>query len=758
MATIPIDPKLTDLQILEAETIDQLRPKGEEEQDDTPKSVQDALKYLTDQYELEGNPERMDQLYEIKRNYHYYKGERVFWSENFQDWLTIDNLEEDPEYRELAPFVEDTKVNIVRAHGESIVSAAGASVPTTRFFPDDADSADDIATAKAYSKIAEKLNLENDAEVLCLKAFALLWIEGTAFSYVCSEYNAKKYGEREVNAYSVQEEEQEYNECPDCGSETEASDEVDDYGDSLDFCPVCDTPNYGIPSQRIVSIPYIESSTKEPKRAVKINIFGPMNVKIARYVKSILDTPYLILETDQHKALMQSLYPHIADKITTSRITEERSIRRPFNYTAELVTVRQIWLRPWAYNLIRGTKHDSVLDPKSDLTNLEQLYPDGCYAVFIGDVFAEARNESLDDYWTMTEDPTEDEVHGEPMMNSLVPIQDMKDDLNQLTMDTIRQSIGDTFIDTDLIDIETINNTEKTPGAYYPMRRPSGMGMDAGITQVQGASLSREVDAHHNRLDSDGQFVSGSFPSLYGGPNSEGSRTASEYSQSRTQALQRISIKWKAFKSFWVRTISNGVEEFVRTMVEDEKFVKPGNTSPLNVWIRQAELTGKTGNACPEASEQFPVTWIQKRTMLMDLIGLKDPAITATLFHPENVSTIARTLGWPDLFIPGELDRQKELATIQELIKSGPNEEQDEMTGEALMSSPSIPTDPDIDDAAICIQVGKDFLLSPVGQELKVTNPPAYANVYLHLKMHMMDQQMQMQQQQQTQMQEAPVQ
>lgn len=740
--SLEIDPRLTDFDILSAEDPSQLlRPQDQE--DETPKDIQDALLYLTDEYEREDQPRRLDQLYEIARNYHYFKGARVFWSDNFQDWLTIDDLETDPDYKELAPYVEDTKVNIIRGHGEAIISAAGASVPTVRFFPEDADNANDLATAKTFSKISESINIDNDAEVLCLKSFAVLWIEGTAFSYVCSEYDKDKYGERDVNTYNLREETQETNACPDCGSQLNESEEMDDFGDPLDFCAECSSFTHGIPSQHQVTIPYIETSNSEPKRAVKINIFGPMNVKVPRYVKNLSDAPYLILETDQHKALMMDLYPKLADKLTSSKITEEKAIRRPWSFTAELVTVRQIWLRPWAYNLIRGTKPDQV-------AKLKELYPSGCYAVFIGDLFAEARDEKLDDYWTMTEDPTEDELHGEPMMNPLIPVQDMKDDLNQLTMDTIRQSMGDTFVDTDLIDVEVINQTEKTPGAYYPMRRPQGQGLDTAFFQAQGASLSREVDAFHNRLDVDGQFVVGSFPSLYGGPNAEGSRTASEYSQSRTQALQRISIKWKSFKSFWVRTSSNGVEEFVRTMQEDEKFVSPGSTSPINVWIRQSELQGKVGRACPEASEQFPVTWIQKRSMLMDLIGMKDPAILSTLFHPENVSTIARILGWPELYIPGELDRQKELATIQELVKSGPSEETDPMTGEMLMQSPSIPTDPDIDDHAICIQVCKDFLIGVVGQDLKVSNPPGYANVFLHMKMHQSDQMMQMMQQQQT--------
>jgi len=41
----------------------------------------------------------------------------------------------------------------------------------------------------------------------------------------------------------------------------------------------------------------------------------------------------------------------------------------------------------------------------------------------------------------------------------------------------------------------------------------------------------------------------------------------------------------------------------------------------------KAELTGKVGNVEPDPSEQFPLSWSQKRDLFMQLITMQNPVI-----------------------------------------------------------------------------------------------------------------------------------
>ena len=68
-----------------------------------------------------------------------------------------------------------------------------------------------------------------------------------------------------------------------------------------------------------------------PKNRECLEVYGPLNVKIPVWCKDQFSTPYLILETDEHVALLKEIYPEIADKIRASSYpdTWEKEARVP---------------------------------------------------------------------------------------------------------------------------------------------------------------------------------------------------------------------------------------------------------------------------------------------------------------------------------------------------------------------------------------------------------------------------------------------
>lgn len=204
-------------------------------------------------------------------------------------------------------------------------------------------------------------------------------------------------------------------------------------------------------------------------------------------------------------------------------------------------------------------------------------------------------------------------------------------------------------------------------------------------------------------------------------------------------------------------------------MVEDEKFVtKDTQGNFLNVFIRKAETTGKIGNVEIESSDQLPMTWQQKKDVIMQLIEMNNEGIMAQLFAPENRQILKDAIGLNDFYIPGIASREKQLEEITELINSAPIPTgQPEMGPDGMpvmdMQSgmpqmamgPSVPIDPDIDDHEVEAEICRSYLISDAGRLLKTENPEGYQNLLLHYKEHnMIVQQMMMMQQQQEMQQE----
>ena len=293
-----------------------------------------------------------------------------------------------------------------------------------------------------------------------------------------------------------------------------------------------------------------------------------------------------------------------------------------------------------------------------------------------------------------------------------------------------------------------------SPRLMYPVKASLGKAIAENFFQTHTATLSKEVDQFQNRLEQQAQFVLGSFPSIYGGTMEGTSGTLGEYAMSRNQALQRLQLIWKILVNFWPKVIEKAVRSYAKNLKEDESFAKKQGESFINVWIRQSEVTGNVGLVEAEASESFPISWAQKRDILIQMIQYKDPNIAAALFHPENASMIARIIGFPELYIPGDEDRTKQLAEIAKLILAAPipammpmtpmeqmaptpDMGQEQPFSQPAMDQPTVMPEPELDNHAIHIEVIRAWANGSVGQSVRENNPQGYANVIAHLKMHM---------------------
>lgn len=716
--------------------------------EDLPKELVACIKEVINQCETADSWVRKQQIKMWKKNDEFWHGiQYIFWSESKQDWIAPSETRwaGDEEGREEAdgPFY-DYVINIYKAHGESIIAALSAQIPGVRFPPDNAEDEDDILTSKTYSKIAELVQKHNKAKQSLLRALFILWNQGIVASYNAPKSD-KTFGMLQVPQYAMGKYCEECQKSVGKVDETEQAPAPGDEGDGedkgltepdssnldapedpgADACPDCGGP--------VIERKIITGFSEAPKTRILWDIFGPLHVRIPYYARSQKDCGYINLNIDQPKSVLKEIYDHIEDEIEAD-YTEvgqfERIARTPSSFSSQnrvddnrdLATLRRWWLKPWQFNCLGKDKQE-------EKKKLKKMFPDGCYAAFVGNTYAESRNEDADKHWVIGQSGLSQYIHSDPLGQPLIPVQEMKNVLANLTQETIEHGIPSGFADVETLNFDVYSRHENRPGMMYPVKAAKGQRIADSFYESSRATLSKEVPGFSAQLDQAGQFVVGSFPSIYGGPAEGKSRTAAEYNMSRQMALQRLSITWSFVVDWWSRLIEKSVHMYVENIITDERHTTMENDNYVNVWIRQAELSGKVGDVEAEGSETFPISSPQKQEMLLKLLGLNNDFLNAAIFDPENRSEVADVLAYPDLHIPGEDQRIKQAREIQQMLKGMP-----------------VPPEPMVDDDQIHIGVCTHFLVGQLGLDAKVTNPQGYQLVMQHLMMHQQSLQLKTQQ------------
>ncbi len=723
--------------------------------------IQRLLKQVADHFDLEDKAVRERQIRTWRKLKLYWNSfTNIWYDEVAHDWRIWDEQQQADDHQ---GAYYDKPVNVFRAYLESIIAALSVTIPSIKCYPDDADNSDDLETAKAGDRIADLVYKHNNVQLLWLHALYIYCTEGLIACYSYPKED-ESYGTYDKKEYEDTTEEQYV--CPECqsalGDDVFTDSEKDEYmpdDDDVELhdaienkhetvCPQCGamldpslqkTP-YVV--QRLVGI------TQQPKTRQCMEVYGGLYVKVPNYVMKQPDTPYLRFSYETHYSCAIERFPHLANKLGPSnsmrgsvdqyeawaRLSPQYNTEYPTN----TITINNYWFRPWAFNVLN----------EEDAKKLKKKFPDGAKYIKINECYASACNESLDDCWTLTHNPLSDYLHHDPLGMLLTSIQDITNDLVSLVLQTIEHGIPQTFADPSVLNFNAYKQSEVAPGSIFPAKPATGKGMGDAFYEVKTATLSQEVLPFSESIQQFGQLVSGALPSLFGGQQ-EGSKTASEYSMSKSSALQRLQTPWKMLTIWWKEIFGKVIPSYIKDVVEDEHYVqKDQNGDFINVFIRKAQLQGKIGNVELEASENLPMTWMQKKDVIMQLMQATNPEILAALASPENLPLLSEAIGLEDFSIPGEADRTKQYEEIKMLINSQPIEMppdpmmmQQSMTMGAPppqpQSMPSVEVDPIVDNHQVESEICRTWAISLAGRQCKIENPQGYQNVLLHMKAHL---------------------
>lgn len=768
---------------------------------------------VVDFYNDEDMSVRQRQIVSWKRFKLFWEGiNNIYFSATAHDWRVWDQLTgEDSANSDQAYY--DKRINVFRAYLESIIAALSIVVPPIKCFPDDAENALDLSTASAGDKISELIYRHNDAPLLWLHALFIFATEGMVACHTYSDKN-KKYGTYKKDKTEEVSEVHDVVKCPNCGytiedtplSLEEANTPLPEPTPELnmqpevpempmepmdisedeqmlmgleaelgieappqfnpnegiedvmgqDVCPSCGQMITPEVSRENISYTKIIGSKDEAKSRVCVDMYGGLYVKVPNYARTQADIPYLILEKEINVVMAVQKYEALKGKNIKELLKNikgqggelwdeyEQWGRLSPQYRGEfpenVVTERQVWLRPAAFNYLTDDR----------AKYFKEKFPKGCLVKMINDTFCAACEEDLDEEWTLINNPMSDYIHFDPLGSSLTSIQEITVDLISLVLQTIEHGIGQTFADPNVLDFKAYEQTEVLPGGIFPAIPKSGKTLNEAFHEIKTATLSQEVLPFAQNIQQMGQLASGALPSLFGG-QLEGSETASEYSMSKAQALQRLQNVWKTFTTWWKYCMGKSVNKFIEEMETDERNVeRRKDGSFYNVFIRRAELAGKIGKVELEANENLPLTWSQQKDVIMTLLQSSSPIIQQFIMAPENLPIIREAIGLTDFFVPGEDDVEEEYEEIQLLLESEPMpnpmaQDANAMINAELMGQPiepfvsSVPVKPEIDNHTIRYEIGRAWLISSAGREAKINNKPGYENVLLHVREHLIE-------------------
>jgi hypothetical protein len=684
----------------EADAVADLGPNNERLEDAKPELV-NALRELVRQYRQEGIVARRNEIRRIRQARLFWQGlQYAWWNPADMNWhMPYENRSNDDRELEDMPRYQFV-TNFYQGFGLSFIAVLSQDVPSVQFYPQSAQSLQDIGAARAASDVADLIERNNEVEQLLTTIGYFLWTDGKLGAYVRYVADGQRFGFHEEQLLAALEIPlgEDKHVCPRCGKETVApgfspastEDGADPVTDGMQdaalkdgatqTCSGCDAElgESNLRKAERVTVPRVIGTRRVPNGQEVISIAGGLELNTPVWANEMHEFPYLQWQAEVHRAKLKAAYPLAANKIEAapsqgpddvyarvSRISVEQGLPsiHPGDALMNLITFDRTWLRPWAFYSI---------EDEAVRNELLLMFPDGCYCAFAGDVYCESRSESMDDHWRVLHALPGDGQNRPSVGDSLVQVQERYNVLSNMQAETYEYGIPPIYADPQVLDFDALANQTAEPAAHFPARARPGQPLAAGFFQPAPAQVPPDLVRHQQDLIGPvAQFLTGMFPAIFGG-NMEDVKTASGYAMARDQAMGRLGMVWRRTKQFYADVLLLSVDCFRKNRPEGAEIPLLGPDGVLDArMIRTADLKGNI-RVHPEADETFPRLKSQQRAVLQQLFSLNDPLIQEALAEPANIGYIKNVLGLTELVIPGEDSRNKQLREIQQLLASAP--------------------------------------------------------------------------------------
>lgn len=660
--------------------------------------------------------------------------------------------------------------NIYSARAQMIIAALTRTVPTVRFEPERADNDAQITSAESADKFKEVIYKNNDCIQIQTDGCRYLWCDGRYLYWSRYVKDGPRFG---------WEEDDEPNDLVPENEDVsgEGNDAIERASEN--FEPGNETKD----GEELQSAENQNESEEEEEEEKETPIFertprgkeirtahGKIEVKLSPMFANDLDEVDVLdysNEVDVSRA--KGMTPWIMDDIKANNASQAAmgEIARLARQNVKLgmqstyvtadsiaadTTCQRVWLRTHCFTEVEGANKDVLRD------ELIEMFPDGCYAMFMGETFAFARNESINDSWALAQAYSGDGQNRNAMGTSTLPIQKRLNNWLDLMNDLFVRTIPKKWMDSKAFAVEAIRQQTNVPGDIGPFKRQPGVPV-AELIFVEPAitppvTLADFIKEYSGPL---AELLSGAYPALAGGDVGTADSGVAIATQ-RDSALGRLAPTWHSIKN----AEATSMKQLVRwgAKCRDKSInerIPGGETIVLEVNDLKGNIT-----VFAESDENFPETYTQKKNSMMQVVDslIKNPQFGEIFFNAANLEFMQTMWGISDFYIPKVLARNKQLGEYELLINSvpTPNPKVEELTlkiqqmkeqgvdpaelaqaEQQVAAMPqevsSIQPDPRDDhdtEAETCWQK----MMDPDGRRLKKAKLDAWTNLALHYDAH----------------------
>lgn len=642
---------------------------------------------------------------------------------------------ESPEY--------DYVTNYYQAYGLDFQALMSAKIPTPKFYPQSAQSEQDITTAKAADDV-RKLNEKNNSPKKLARKYAWLdWCDGKTGGYVRWVRDAARFGTEDLNEFDTDLSKvgDDAYSCPNCHADNPAP---DNQGGLLgtNICQQCGTEmsDEDFKPADYVPIPKQTGSKKVAKGAVVISLIPGLQFHTPPWANEQHEFPYLQWNLECHKALLKAQYPDAAPKITAGgpasaddvqmrawrlQVQQGLPVSQPGDALAQLVTFSRTWIRSWSlWEIEDKNTREQILDIFGE---------EGIYVAFAGEAYCESRPESMESCWRVSHAMEGDGQNRPSVGDSSIQVQAQINDLSNIEQESAEYGIPVTAADSETFNMDAMQHTKARPGDVIPVKVRNQEALSDKVWQGELASIDAGIAQRRNDLAGPVlQRLTGIQPAAFGAQDAPGD-AAAKYSMEREQALQRIGLFYAEWGRFYGALHLLGVTCYRDNAPGDTELPTEQEGGGFeSTYIRMADLQGNI-EIYEEPDDSYPALPSEVKSIAVQM--LNDPVIGQMFAtQPGNVRRLKDMLGFSDFTAAGEDEEIKTMRAIKRLMKSPPIMQPpqiDPMTGQVTQPPPQ-PTekpDPDLDDLPSLMSEIRRWFQSDKGQQEVQQQPAGFANV-----------------------------
>lgn len=645
------------------------------------------------------------------------------------------------------------ETNYYKFLAQGYVAALSAQTPKSRFLPQDPDSEQDIAMAKASSTIEDIIERRNNVKSMTRLGLLYLWLAGCYFRHTRYIVDGDRAGYKKEPIKQMQSESVHpagYI-CRNCGEYTDADSVA---AQSQPVCKSCGNAlsDADFQPEMKMEMPVVTDYEETPNGMVAQTLYSPLMVDCNPYAKDLRETEILNVELETSLASVRNNYPDKWKELEAANTTilaeaQNERLARQFIYSEQgsrgtsvfsnMVTFSRTWIQPWAFALLKDQK-------KAE--KFKGMFPKGCLLVSAGDVVLETRESRMSDEWTWC--GSDDKAWGlypPAVGDPAISVQERINDAANMIHEYMDRLAGGLILaNVDQIDTNALNNKQLLSGTLNPVKMRKGQSnaeLARAIVQIR-ADIDPHIYEYVGNLANIAQLITGVTPQIFGG-NQPGVETAAGQKQALDVALGKLGMFWQNVREEAATAAEIAVKCAAMNADEDVFDVALGPDGNYEKkLVRMSELKGSV-MAFPESDQGFPMSYQEIRAFWERLMEMaeKNPFLQALFDEPANVKQAVIYTGVPGVVVPGAAQDTKTTAIINLLIKGQPIPTQVPPTmgpnGQVIPATevlkPTIEPNLDIDDLQRCVATAVEWCID--NYRLEAEEPNGFNNVIAYIRL-----------------------